>query len=166
LSLVTLTYNLPDAITLAEAIKGMLAQVGINMRVDSLEPVAIIDRMKNLEYDMNFTGDGAMQDPDASAKNHYDPKSSFNMGRSANPKVLELLMAGRFEVDQEKRQKIYRQLEEELYHNYEDVWLTWGIGTIAFRKVVQGWNNDMWIAERTQYSRSHPLWFENGDPKR
>lgn len=166
LKLVTLTYNHPDAMTLGVAIKGMLAKVGIEMKLESLEPAAISDRMKNLEYDINFTGDGAMQDPDASAKNHYHPDSSFNRGRSANPKVIELLMQGRFETDDDKRQQIYRKLEEELYKNYEDIWLTWGIGTIAFRKVVQGWNNQMWIDQRTQYSRAHPLWFENGDPKR
>lgn len=64
-------------------------------------------------------------------------------------------------MDQEKRRKIYRQLEKELCHNYEDV-----IGAVAFRKVAQDSNNDMWIAERTRYSRSHPLWFENGDLKK
>ena len=162
LELITLNYNTPFANNLGVAIKGMLSKVGINVVLHSLDPSAISDRMKNLEYDMNFTGDPAMQDPDASAKNHYHPLSAFNRGRSRNPKVLELLEIGRHVIDDKERRRVYQQLEEVLYNNYEDVWLTWGIGTQALRKSVQGWNNDMWIDQRTQYSRSHPLWFEKG----
>lgn len=164
LTVTGITYNLTETTTLAAAVKNMLAGVGITWQVDALDPAAIDDRMRNLEFDMNVGGDIYMQDPDASVKNHYDPKGRWNNGRNNNEKVIALAQAGRIEIDRVKRQEIYHQIEEELYRNYEDAWLFWGVGVMAYRKNVQGWNNELWKKYRTWYSMSHPLWFKDGGP--
>lgn len=44
--------NAPTSVTVTEAIRAMLSQVGVTWQVDALDPAAPSDRMKNLEYDL------------------------------------------------------------------------------------------------------------------
>ena len=158
------SYSDPGSDTVAQAVKHMLAQVGIDWQVQALDPVAVSDRMKNLEYEMSLFGQPYIQDPDGPATAIYHPEGGFHFGRSKNDKIFALIEAGRSEIDETKRQKIYFDLEKALYDDYSDVWLWWNVAVVAYRKNVEGWNNDMWIKDRTLYSSSHPLWFKNGRP--
>jgi ABC-type transport system substrate-binding protein len=145
------------------ALKNMLAEVGINWKVDSLDTVAITDRWKNLEFDISLTGWPYIQDPDVLSW-QYLPDGAWNFGRVKNEKVIPLLKAAQGEIDQNKRQKIYHDIEAIIYNDYGDIWLWWEVTPVAYRKVVQGWNNEMFIENRTLYTYSHPLWFKEGHP--
>jgi ABC-type transport system substrate-binding protein len=149
---------------LAEAAKGMLAEVGINWKVDFLDAAAVSDRIKNTEGDFNGMGWAYIADPDMSATGLYHPSGGFNYGRSRNEEAIALIEAGRTELDLKKRQKIYWELEKALYENYEDVWVLHGMRVDAYRKNVMGFNLDMRIKGFTTYERSHPLWFKDGKP--
>jgi ABC-type transport system substrate-binding protein len=149
---------------LAEAAKGMLAEVGVNWKVDFLEAAAVSDRIKNNEGDFNGVGWAYIADPDMSATGLYHPSGGFNYGRNRNEKAISLIEAGRTELDLKKRQKIYWELEKVLYENYEDVWVLHGMRVDAYRKNVMGFNLDMHIKGFTTYQRSHPLWFKDGHP--
>ncbi|MBW2063239.1 MAG: ABC transporter substrate-binding protein [Deltaproteobacteria bacterium] len=156
--------NDPASQTVAVALKSMLAKVGIDWKAVSLDPVAVVDQMEKLEFDLGGLYYPFIQDPDSPATALYHPEGGFNFGRNRNEKVIALIEAGRREVDDKKRQKVYYQLEKVLYHDYTDVWLWGEMAVIAFRKKVHGWNNDMYIKYRTQYWHSHPMWFEDGKP--
>jgi peptide/nickel transport system substrate-binding protein len=56
--------NTATARTLAEAVKQMLAKVGINWRVDLLDPAAIADRMRKVDYDFAAGGWTWIYEPD------------------------------------------------------------------------------------------------------
>ncbi len=157
-------YNTPIAMNWTEAIKHMLAQVGITWQVDSLDPVAASDRMKNLEYDFAIGGWTWIYDPDLMATGLYDPNGGFNYGRSHNEKAIALIRAGRKELNLAKRQKIYWELEKVLYDNYEDAWLFWEMWPLAYSKNVRGYNYKMAVRHKEIWSWSHPLWFKNGKP--
>jgi peptide/nickel transport system substrate-binding protein len=73
-----------------------------------------------------------------------------------------LIESGRYEIDQEKRKEIYQRIEALLYQDYMDVWLFYDVAAVAYRKNVEGWNNRMFIENRTLYTYSHPLWFKDG----
>ncbi len=150
------------SVNITEAIKAMLNKVGINWQVASLDAAAASDRMKNLDYDLASGGYGYIWDPDLISVNLYHPKGGFNYGRSNNEPAIALIEAGKKEVDEAKRQKIYFELEKVLYENYEDVWLWWSISITAYNKRVQGYNNDMYIRWREGQMFSHPLWFKDG----
>jgi peptide/nickel transport system substrate-binding protein len=152
----------PTATTLAEAIKNMLAKVGITWKVEMLDPAAISEKMRKVDYDFAGSGWTWIYDPDLLATGLYDPDGGFNFGRSHNEKAIALLQAGRKEVDLAKRTKIYWEMEKALYDNYEDAWLWYPMTVTVFRKNVQGWNNDMWLKMRDAQYWSHPLWFKNG----
>ncbi len=159
-------YNGNDASAqpVSLAIKNMLAKVGIDWQVDALDPAAIDDRLKNLEFDLASGGWSYIFDPDMIATGQYHPNGGFNNGRTNNQKVIDLIEAGRKEVNGKKRQQIYWKMEEVLYNNYEDIWLWWPMEVTAFRKNVAGFNLKMLTQGGQGYDFSHPLWFKNGRP--
>lgn len=158
------TYSDTASDTVTQAIKHMLAQVGIDWQVEALDPVAISDRMKNLDFEMSLFAQPYIQDPDGTASRIYHPEGGFHYGRFKNDKIFGLIEAGQDEIDEAKRQKIYYELEKTLYDDYTDVWLFYNDAVVAYRKNVEGWNNQMWIRDRSLFSSSHPLWFKNGRP--
>ena len=156
--------NYAIAMNIAEAIKAMLKQVGVNWEVEFLDSAASSDRMKNLEYDFAGGGWVWIWDPDLMATGLYMPEGGFNYGRSNLPAAQKLIRQGRAEVDLKKRQKIYWQLEKMLYDDYEDAWLWWSVSVSAYRKNVMGWNTKLYLKGREGFWFSHPMWFKNGKP--
>jgi len=148
--------------TIAEAVKGMLAQVGIDWQVELLAPAAATSRMQKMDYDLAQGGWIFIYDPDLMPTGLYHPDGGFNFGRSKNEAAIALIEAGRKEIDREKRRAIYWQLEEVLYNSYEDAWLWWEETATAFRKQVQGWNQEGFLKYQDAWFSSHPLWFKDG----
>jgi peptide/nickel transport system substrate-binding protein len=148
--------------TIAEAIKNMLGKVGIDWQVELMAPAASATRMQNLDYDLAQGGWIFIYDPDLMPSGLYYPGGGFNFGRSKNDAAIALIEAGRREVDLEKRQKIYWQLEKVLYDSYEDAWLWWEESVVAYRKQVQGWHQDGFLKYKDAWFASHPLWFKDG----
>lgn len=154
--------NTSTSQTVAEAIKSMLAKVGITWQVDLLAPAAVATRMQNLDYDLAQGGWVFIYDPDLMPTGLYHPKGGFNFGRSNNEAAITLIEAGRREVDLEKRRAIYWQLEQVLYDAYEDAWLWWEETATAYRKSVQGLDLDGFLKYKEAWFWSHPLWFKDG----
>jgi peptide/nickel transport system substrate-binding protein len=154
--------NYTAAVTLAEAIKNMLAKVGITWNVEILDPAAIAEKLRKVDYDFAGGGWTWIYDPDLLATGLYDPDGGFNFGRSHNEKAIALLEAGRKEIDEAKRAKIYMEMEKALYDNYEDAWLWYPMDVTIYRKNVEGWNHDMFLKMRDKQYWAHPLWFKGG----
>ena len=162
LTLRGLNYNYSGSITLGTVIKNMLAKVGIEWKVNVFDPVATGVRYRNLEYDIAVSAMPYIQDPDAHASYIYHPDGGIHFDRNNNTKLISMIEAGRYETNLEKRRDIYFNIEEEMYNQYMDVWLYYDIAALAYRKSVQGWNNKMFVENRTLYTSSHPLWFKDG----
>jgi peptide/nickel transport system substrate-binding protein len=148
--------------TIAEAVKSMLAKVGIDWQVDLLAPAAVAARMQQLDYDLAEGGWIFIYDPDLMATGLYAPDGGFNFGRSKNETAIALIEAGRKEVDVDKRRAIYWQLEKVLYDAYEDAWLWWEETAVAYRQVVQGLDLENFLKYKEAWFWSHPLWFKDG----
>jgi peptide/nickel transport system substrate-binding protein len=148
--------------TIAEAVKGMLAQVGIDWQVDLMAPAAAATRMQKADYDLAQGGWIFIYDPDLMPTGLYHPEGGFNFGRSKNDAAIALIEAGRKETDLEKRRAIYWQLEEVLYNSYEDAWFWWEETPVAYRKQVQGWDQEGFLKYKDAWFWSHPLWFKDG----
>jgi len=155
-------YNTSDSTTLAEAMKNMLAKVSITWEVELLDPAAAAQKMRKVDYDFAGNTWTWIYDPDLLATGWYHPDGGFNFGRSNNEKAISLIEAGRAEVDDAKRTKIYWDMEKALYDNYEDAWLWYPRTVTLFRKNVEGWNNDMYQKMKDAQWWSHPLWFKGG----
>jgi len=148
--------------TIAEAVKNMLAKVGIDWQVELTAPALASTRMQNRDYDLAQGGWIYIYDPDLMPTGLYHPDGGFNHGRSKNNAAIALIEAGRKELDRDKRRKIYWQLEQVLYDSYEDAWLWWEESATAYRKVVQGWDQEGFLKYKDAWFWSHPLWFKDG----
>jgi peptide/nickel transport system substrate-binding protein len=157
-------FSDPQARARAEAVKGMLAEVGIDWKVDFLDPAAAAERMKKRDYQLAYGDYTYIFDPDLLATSVYDPKGGYNFGRSRNAAAIVLLEAGRLEVDMEKRRKIYHRLEQVLYESCEDIWLFWEMAVTAYRKNVMGYDYEMAVRHKRIWETSHPFWFQGGKP--
>jgi peptide/nickel transport system substrate-binding protein len=156
--------NTATAVTLAEAIKNMLAKVGITWKVELLDPAAISERLRKVDYDFAGGGWAWIFDPDLMATGLYHPDGGFNYGRTHNPQAIAMIEAGRKEVDPDKRTRIYQELERVVYDNYEDTWLWWPMSITVFGKNVAGWNQEMYLKMREAQYYSHPMWFKGARP--
>ena len=157
-------YNTPVSTTMAEAIKAMLAKVGITWKVELLDPAAYMEKLRKVDYDFTGGGWSWIFDPDQMPTGLFHPDGGFNFGRSHNEKAIALIEAGRKEIDFEKRTKIYWELEKVIYDNYEDAFLWYPMDITIYRKNVLGWNMDMYLKMREAQYYSHPGWFKNGKP--
>lgn len=157
--------NLPEPVSIAEAVKGMLSEVGVTWEVSPLAPAAASDRMRNLEYDLATGGWAYVWDPDMMCTGLYHPDGGFNYGRSNNPRIIELLEAGRVEIDEAKRQKIYRGLEKVVYDDYQDAWLWHPVTFTALGPRVAGYNEKLQLEGLEGFWHSHPIWLKKGGKK-
>ena len=148
--------------SLSEAIKSMLADVGVEWKVDMLDQAAATDRMRNLEYDLASGGWSYLKDPDLPATGLYHPDGGFNFGRSNNPEIIKLVLAGRVEMDEGKRQKIYQKLQDKLYETYEDAWLFWPNLITARNKNLLGYDLKLHHTGGDAYWCSHPYYLKDG----
>jgi peptide/nickel transport system substrate-binding protein len=158
--------NTTQSISIGEAVKAMLAKVNITWNIEFLDPAAISEKMRKVDFDLAYGTWQWIYDPDLIATGLYHPDGGFNFGRSNNPKAITLIEAGRKEVDFEKRTKIYWELEKVLYDNYEDVWLWWPRYVSVTRKNIQGLNEAMGRKFKEAHGVSHPTWFKDGKENR
>jgi len=152
----------PESLTLTEAVKGMLAKVGIEWKVELLDEAAIGEKLRNADYEFAGGGWSWIYDPDLMATGLYHPDGGFNFGRSNNPKAIALIEQGRTEMNDAKRTKIYQELDKVIYDNYEEAFLWYPMTVSIFMKSVQGWNNAMYLKFQDGHYYSHPLWFKDG----
>ena len=149
-------------VNLTEAIKAMLQNVGITWKVDILDAAAGSDRAKNLEYDVAGGGWAYIKEPDMLATGLYSPDGGFNYGRVKNDKVIALIEAGKKELNDEKRRKIYWELEKIVYDDYTDAWLWWPIIDTARTKRLVGYDVNLHNIGGEGYWFTHPGYFKDG----
>ena len=164
LTLKGFSLNIPETQTFSKAVMGMLADVGIDWKPVFMGVTGMAEPFKRLDFDIIGSIYPLVQEPDHIASLLYKPDSFFNNGRSRNDKAIELIKAGRNEVDFEKRKQIYYELEKVLYNNYEDVWLFYPNAILATNKNFEGFNNELFKKYGEGYFFSHPMWFKNGHP--
>ncbi len=158
------SLNIPEAQTFSKAIMGMLENVGITWKPVFLGITGMAEPFQKLDFDLVGSIYPMVQEPDHIASLLYKPDSFFNNGRSHNEQAVELIEAGRKEVDVEKRKQIYFDLEKALYDNYEDIWLFYPNAIMATNKNFQGFNVDLYKKYGEGYFFSHPMWFKDGHP--
>ncbi len=154
--------NTAPAQTLAQALKGILAQVGIRWEVELLAPTAATARLRAEDFDLATGGWPYIYDPDLAATGLYHPNGSFAEGRREDPERTQMIEAARVEPDGEHRQQMYRELEKYLAEDYLDVWLWWEETVEAHNVRIKGWDNDMFLQYKEAYASTLPMWFADG----
>ncbi|MGN7471508.1 ABC transporter substrate-binding protein [Brevibacillus sp. SAFN-007a] len=117
----------PENEQLGAVLQSMLKQHNINVALEKLEYGQLIETGEKGEFDALQLGWSGRQDPDQNLHDFVVTGASNNDGRISIPKLDELVVAARGEMDEAKRKALYEEatklLQEEagyvyLYHQY------------------------------------------------
>jgi peptide/nickel transport system substrate-binding protein len=86
-------------------------ELGIDISPETLDFNAIMAKKDSGKFEMYFAAWGLTPDPDNTV---YTSDGAQNDIGYANPKVDELMMKGKLELDQEKRKEIYKEMYQVL----------------------------------------------------
>lgn len=133
-----LTSNNPERIEIAELLAESLDRIGIQCQVSPLEFAALIDKMQKKDFQAAFGGWGSGTDPDTS-ENIFATGQNRNYGSYSNPEVDKLFVAGRKELDPEKRVEIYQKIHSILWEDQPYTWLYYRNAFYGFNKSLRGY---------------------------
>ena len=121
-----------------------LKDIGIDANIRVLEWASFLGRfIKPKEFDVVILGWSLSLDPDQYSIWHSSQQApgQFNFISYANPRVDQLLEAGRLELNPDKRVKIYHEFARILQEDSPIVYLSAGYGLSAIHKRVRGISN-------------------------
>lgn len=131
--------NRPEDIQNAQFYKGMLAKIGIDVKVEPIERVAWAKLMQSGDFDMTSFLSGTRVDPDLVLGFRYLKGGGGNYVAWDNSDMQECMKEGREEYDAAKRQTIYQRCEGIVVDDAYIDW-TWRRQVVrVINKHVQGW---------------------------
>ncbi|MGM9950255.1 MAG: ABC transporter substrate-binding protein [Lysinibacillus sp.] len=133
---------MPDGQKVAEAIQKNLADVGIPSKIVTFEWATYLDKAKKGEADaflLGWTGDNGDADNFLYALLDKDNIGSNNYSYYANDEVHELLIAAQSEVDEEKRNALYKQAQVIIHEDAPWVNIAHSTPLLAAKKGVSGY---------------------------
>ena len=111
---------MPDGTKVAEAIQKNLADVGITANIVSYEWATYLEKARNGEADaflLGWTGDNGDADNFIYVLLDEDNIGSNNYSYYSNPETHKILIEAQTEVDEEKRNELYKQAQEIIFED-------------------------------------------------
>jgi len=110
----TITTSGDDRKRIAQIIQANLMEVGVTAEINMLEWGTFIDMAMAGDHETLILGWTSNPDPDATVTPLYfsDSIGGFNFSRINDPKVDELIVSAREELDLETRKEIYNEFHE------------------------------------------------------
>ncbi|MFK4824515.1 ABC transporter substrate-binding protein [Paenochrobactrum sp. BZR 588] len=122
----------------AEAISGMLAEVGIRAQMVSLEPGEFLRQLSARElHPMGYVGLAPADDPDMQMSQY---RSDWRYSYVNNKDLDELIDAGGQELDWKKRDEIYKKASRLFHDEAHVLFLYQAIDLYAISDRVEGFN--------------------------
>lgn len=134
-----ITSNRADRIAICQLLERCLDQIGIECNVSAMDFPVVVEKLQKHDFAAAFGGWGSGIDPDTS-ENIWAVGQNRNYGLYSNPKVDELFVAGRRELDPEKRVEIYRQIHKLLWDDQPYTWLYYRNSFYGFNRSLRGYN--------------------------
>lgn len=104
--------NNPLGQLVSQLVQAQLAEVGIQVQVQTLEFGALLQAGERNDFDVLSLGWSGRVDPDGNIEPIFHTQGAFNYGRYENPEVDRLIEEGRQATDRAERTRIYQQLTE------------------------------------------------------
>ena len=128
----------PDA-QIAQLIQAMLKQVGIELRIETMERQAWLDKVLGGRADIALSrATMPRSDPDLAFSTFYARNANQNFARIDDPKLFDLVDAARSETSQDARARLYIEAQQRIHENYYNSFLFWRPSSEGARKEVQG----------------------------
>jgi peptide/nickel transport system substrate-binding protein len=100
-------------------------QVGIEVKIDLMEWTALLEDMRNRNFDAYIGGLSTSYYVDPTPIYHSSAVQMFNYVGYANEEVDRLIESGRVELNREKAAKTWRKVQELIYEDQPYTYLFW-----------------------------------------
>ncbi|HEX9986576.1 MAG TPA: ABC transporter substrate-binding protein [Thermoanaerobaculia bacterium] len=126
----------------AQMIQEMLRQVGIDMKIQSMETATFLDQISKGNFQMYSLSRNGIADPDfyyvIFHSSNFPPEGQ-NRGFYSNPRVDQLIMEGRSTFDRAKRKQAYGEIQRIVQEDLPYVSLYHQINVAIMDKNVTGY---------------------------
>ncbi|MDN5900978.1 MAG: ABC transporter substrate-binding protein, partial [Brachybacterium sp.] len=127
------------AVAEAENIQSQLKEVGITLKIESLESGSYVDRWVAADFELAVALNGGAPDPDAMYGRYFTSDGNLNAVAGYSSDTLDELFAdGKATIDPEERKPIYDEISRELEDNAAWVWLFTAYTYTAMTEGVDG----------------------------
>jgi len=142
-SFTTVVINVPFYSAQAEAVQGQLAQIGVKMDVQTIEPAQLLAKFAiEKSVDSYFSTTGGFVDPAKTAAQLYLPNSTLNPGGYTSQRIVDLAAKGLEGTDQAQRAPSYQQLSRAAAEEGFHIPVCSGVNVTATTNKVQGVRSD------------------------
>ncbi|ADU51576.1 extracellular solute-binding protein family 5 [Thermaerobacter marianensis DSM 12885] len=126
---------------IAQVIKDMLADAGIEMEIQQVEFGSLLDDTDSGNFQAAALGWSGRPDPDGNIYPWFYTGGSQNDSRYSNPQVDRLLDQARQVLDMNQRLELYRQVMEQVHRDAPYIYLYYPKNVKAYSAKVQGFVN-------------------------
>jgi peptide/nickel transport system substrate-binding protein len=128
-----------DDLRSAEVVRNQLADLGLDVQIESLQQAAWNERWMAGDFDWIFNGSAADADPDDGHWNFFTLDGAWNYYSYKSQEVNDLLVGTRTVGDQEERASLFQQAQAILQQDVPHAFIHHIIDIVGFANDVQGY---------------------------
>ena len=128
-----------DDLRSAEVVRNQLADLGLDVQIESLQQAAWNERWMAGDFDWIFNGSAADADPDDGHWNFFTLDGPWNYYSYKSQEVNDLLVGTRTVGDQEERASLFQQAQAILQQDVPHAFIHHIIDIVGFSNDVQGY---------------------------
>jgi peptide/nickel transport system substrate-binding protein len=123
-TMLTQTTEPANAKDIAQLVQAQLAEIGVTMKIETLEFTQWVDRWLKADFDMAPGLNGGGPDPDFYVFRYFTDDGNLNFVTSyKNPISSDAIKAARATTDVAKRKDLYTTAQKELVNGVPFIWL-------------------------------------------
>ena len=141
-TMLTQTTEPAYAKAIAELVQAQLAEVGVQMKIETLEFTQWVARWLKADFDMAPGLNGGGPDPDFYLFRYFTDDGNLNFVTSyKNPTSSDAIKAARASTDVAKRKELYTTAQKELVNGVPFIWLYVGRDYMATLPTTKGFTH-------------------------
>jgi peptide/nickel transport system substrate-binding protein len=139
LNSIVMTGGYSTAVAEAQTVQSQLADIGVELKLETLESAAYVDRWLAADFDAAIALNGGRVDPHTMYSRYFTSDGNLNkVAAYSSPELDALIAEGVAATDSAERERIYAEFAEELENAAPWVWLFRGYDYRAITEDVQG----------------------------
>src|SRR5207245_1693830 len=141
-TMLTQTTEPAYAKDIAQLVKAELAEIGVDMKIETLEFTQWVDRWLKADFDMAPGLNGGGPDPDFYVYRYFTDDGNLNFVTSyKNPVSSDAIKQARASTDPAKRKDLYTTAQKELVNGVPFIWLFVGRDYVATLPTTKGFTH-------------------------
>ncbi len=141
-TMLTQTTEPAYAKDIAQLVKAQLAEIGVEMKIETLEFTQWVDRWLKADFDMAPGLNGGGPDPDFYVYRYFTDDGNLNFVTSyKNPVSSDAIKQARASTDVAKRKELYATAQKELVNGVPFIWLFVGRDYVATLPTTKGFTH-------------------------